>query len=500
MTVQFLAAWNGYEQYQVVALAAAEEARLIAAGVCRNYVAGVDGRSLAAVVQDPVSRVQFAGADSVSVTANGPLPAIGFPLASGIDANSGCTASNAALTYVTRLAPNGQVLRGVRMTSNGGATTNCSIDIPFSVASTIPNQRISYLVYIDQGTAAIARGLTIYLADATFANYFQRNTTVARQGWWTLSPTQTTATQPTVEKWNVGGGAPVFGTTSFSKTRLRYDYNAGEAPIVEVYAVVEDGGISPAPLCFTFDDGYISQYTMAAPTLERYGLRGSFAVIADLIGSNPANFMSWDQLRDLRDRGHEINVHGPIGGGGSLLNYAGSADRFAAVLNDLNYHRNAVIAAGLNVNGSANCYVYPQGNNAFSNGDDTIMRALSAAGFKLARGVNNTRDDFFGPWGDTYYAQYLSIVGHAWADEASEPANITRIQQRLADNTNARRPSVLMFHYVVPSAQAPVQALEIRQSNLELICQTAANQVKAGTAQNVTMTGLYRSITGRYPN
>lgn len=37
MTVQFLAAWNGYEQFQVANLSGAEEARLIGAGICRAF-------------------------------------------------------------------------------------------------------------------------------------------------------------------------------------------------------------------------------------------------------------------------------------------------------------------------------------------------------------------------------------------------------------------------------------------------------------------------------
>ncbi|PTT91200.1 hypothetical protein DBR42_04355 [Pelomonas sp. HMWF004] len=67
MSVQFLAAWNGYEDDQVVHnLSGAEEIRLIGLGLCRAYVAGQDGRSLAAVMQDPVTGGQFAGQAAVS--------------------------------------------------------------------------------------------------------------------------------------------------------------------------------------------------------------------------------------------------------------------------------------------------------------------------------------------------------------------------------------------------------------------------------------------------
>lgn len=430
----------------------------------------------------------------VSGAGNVTLPPLGAPLALGIDAATGCTSSQATLSYVQRQAPNGQTLRGVRVTSNGGATTNCSVDIPFFPNSTIPNGRVSLLFYIDQATAALAPGLTLFVSDSGFANYFQRNTTIYLTGWNQFSPTNAASGFTGIEKWATGGGTPAFGTTTFSKARVRFDYSAGQAPVYEVYAIVEDGGISPAPICFTFDDGYISQYTQAAPLLERYGLRGSFAIIADLIGSGP--YMTWTQLQDLRDRGHEINVHGPIGGSGSLLNYSGAADRYAAVLADINYHRNAVIANGLNVNGSANCYVYPQGNNAFSNGDMTIRNAIAASGIKCARGVNVTRDDTFHAPGSLYLG-YQSIIGHSWGSEGTEAANITAIQNRIVDNVAARRPSMMMAHYVITGT--PVQALELTTTRLESILQTAAAQIKTGNAVNVTMTGMHKAITGVYP-
>jgi len=273
--------------------------------------------------------------------------------------------------------------------------------------------------------------------------------------------------------------------------RVRFDYAAGQAPEFEVYALVEDCGPAQAPINFIFDDGYAEQYTLAAPILERYGLRGSFAVIADAIGTSGV-YMTWDQCRDLRDRGHEINVHGPIGGNGSLLNYATAAEAAA----DVSFHRNLVIANGCNVNGSANCYVWPQGNNAFANGDTSIVDAVTALGIKCARGVDNTREDSLLPWGSRML-MYQSIVGHAWASEGTEVANIAAIQQRVVDNVAAKRPSVFMLHYLTTGT--PTQSLQIKTANFELLCQTAAAQIATGAAVNVTMTGLHYIATGTYP-
>ena len=60
-------------------------------------------------------------------------------------------------------------------------------------------------------------------------------------------------------------------------------------------------------LVFTFDDGTVDQYEVAAPVLERYGLRAIFNIIPDRIGK--PNYMTWEQLRDLVRRGHELGNH-----------------------------------------------------------------------------------------------------------------------------------------------------------------------------------------------
>ena len=60
-------------------------------------------------------------------------------------------------------------------------------------------------------------------------------------------------------------------------------------------------------LVFTFDDGTVDQYEIAAPVLEKYGMRAIFNIIPSRIG-NPG-FMTWDQVADLVKRGHELGNH-----------------------------------------------------------------------------------------------------------------------------------------------------------------------------------------------
>jgi peptidoglycan/xylan/chitin deacetylase (PgdA/CDA1 family) len=62
-----------------------------------------------------------------------------------------------------------------------------------------------------------------------------------------------------------------------------------------------------APVVVSFDDGDVSCYTMAAPILERHGLRGTFFVVTNWIGQ--PGFMNAGQLRDLVRRGHAVHSH-----------------------------------------------------------------------------------------------------------------------------------------------------------------------------------------------
>jgi peptidoglycan/xylan/chitin deacetylase (PgdA/CDA1 family) len=69
----------------------------------------------------------------------------------------------------------------------------------------------------------------------------------------------------------------------------------------------------------TFDDGSVDHYTNVAPILEKYGFSGCFFINTDdiergdFIASRPGSKilpMSWEQVRDLAERGHTIGSHG----------------------------------------------------------------------------------------------------------------------------------------------------------------------------------------------
>ena len=88
----------------------------------------------------------------------------------------------------------------------------------------------------------------------------------------------------------------------------------------EQLAGFRDGHGMGGTLSITFDDGYRDNFEVAAPILRRLGLPAAFFVATAFIGTEYAppwdqhlarqpGWMSWDQVRSLRDQGFEIGAH-----------------------------------------------------------------------------------------------------------------------------------------------------------------------------------------------
>jgi peptidoglycan/xylan/chitin deacetylase (PgdA/CDA1 family) len=91
-------------------------------------------------------------------------------------------------------------------------------------------------------------------------------------------------------------------------------------PLTGILDGLEKGADLKNRLAVTFDDGYVGNATIAAPILERHGQRACFFVTTGWIGSHHTpwwdeekqirtEWMSWDQVRALHSKGHEIGSH-----------------------------------------------------------------------------------------------------------------------------------------------------------------------------------------------
>lgn len=70
-----------------------------------------------------------------------------------------------------------------------------------------------------------------------------------------------------------------------------------------------------AAVSLTFDDGLAEHYTIVAPELEKRGFRATFGVCGALLNEDENHIkrtdrMTWPQVKDLAQRGHEIANHG----------------------------------------------------------------------------------------------------------------------------------------------------------------------------------------------
>lgn len=61
------------------------------------------------------------------------------------------------------------------------------------------------------------------------------------------------------------------------------------------------------PIILTFDDGYQDNYDAAVPILKKFGFTGTFYVVSSFIGT--PGYMTWDELREMRDAGMDIGSH-----------------------------------------------------------------------------------------------------------------------------------------------------------------------------------------------
>jgi peptidoglycan/xylan/chitin deacetylase (PgdA/CDA1 family) len=116
-------------------------------------------------------------------------------------------------------------------------------------------------------------------------------------------------------------GNPISCSVSTFRTFCRFFAQYFEViNLAELVRRLSSGESIARTLVINFDDGYLDNYTQAAPVLEELGLTATYFVATDFIGTDSTSvwdakhqlrseWMTWDQLRDLRARGFEIGAH-----------------------------------------------------------------------------------------------------------------------------------------------------------------------------------------------
>ena len=93
-------------------------------------------------------------------------------------------------------------------------------------------------------------------------------------------------------------------------------------PLAQAPALLHgEGPRARGAVAITFDDGFADNFEVALPILGRFGFPATFFIATGYVGSDRTldryrdccaddPVLSWDEVRGLRDRGHEIGGHG----------------------------------------------------------------------------------------------------------------------------------------------------------------------------------------------
>jgi len=75
------------------------------------------------------------------------------------------------------------------------------------------------------------------------------------------------------------------------------------------YAITLGWALPQKPVILTFDDAYSDVYDFAFPLMKKYGFTGTVFVPTQFIDEGRADYMSWDQLMELRAAGWRLEPH-----------------------------------------------------------------------------------------------------------------------------------------------------------------------------------------------
>ncbi len=79
-----------------------------------------------------------------------------------------------------------------------------------------------------------------------------------------------------------------------------------------LYHLTQGAPLPENPVVITFDDGYRDNYSNAFPILQQYGFGATFFVLIEVTNQGEAEYMTWDQLREMHAAGMDIECHARV--------------------------------------------------------------------------------------------------------------------------------------------------------------------------------------------
>ena len=108
---------------------------------------------------------------------------------------------------------------------------------------------------------------------------------------------------------NDGGSSYAINPKNFDE-QMKYLKEQGYETISLLeYAKARKGKVAlpEKPIVISFDDGYLDNYTVAMPIMEKYNFKGTVFVVGNDIGKK--GYLSYDDIRNLQKHNFELASH-----------------------------------------------------------------------------------------------------------------------------------------------------------------------------------------------
>ncbi|MFE7629062.1 polysaccharide deacetylase family protein [Kocuria sp. NPDC057446] len=254
---------------------------------------------------------------------------------------------------------------------------------------------------------------------------------------------------------------------------------------------------NPAPsalVSFTFDDGFLSSLTEAAPTLQKHGLTGTNYVVTNCVGmttvpnSCRANgslpYMTWAQIKQLQSQyGWEIGSHSvdhpclASAGNGCQARKLTAAQVEAQMANS----RAALAAQGI----TATAFAPPYGDY-----DQTVM-AKAAKYYSSMRGF---RDEGANVWPHSDY-----LIQNVAVEEGLD--TVASLKAKVDEAIAAKRWVVFTFHDIAKNPSSDPGAYQYGTAELDELAAYVKTKVAAGQIKNVNVSkGIVTGSPNKMPN